>query len=106
MRKKHNQLLPEDVVEHWPEVFKDVKLEVIPVKYLDSVQVQFNDGKIWDIDLTEKDLKENADEVEESLTKLFEEYETDIKHINFKLNSEKIKLDVQRRTSIFLKKKK
>ena len=106
MPRKHSTTLPDDVIEHWPEIFKDVKLEVIPVRYLDSVQVQFNDGKVWDIDLKEKDLKENPEEVENSLTKLFDEYEADIKHINFKLNSEKIKTDVQRRTSLFLKKKK
>jgi hypothetical protein len=104
--RKYSKNLPADVIEHWPEIFKDVELKVIPVRYLDSVQVQFNDGKVWDIDLTEKDLKENSEDVESSLTKLFDEYEDDIKHINFKLNSEKIKTDVQRRTTLFLKKKK
>lgn len=106
MSRKYSKHLPDDVIEHWPEIFKDVELKVIPVRYLDSVQVQFNDGKVWDIDLTEKDLKENSEDVENSLTKLFDEYEDDIKHINFKLNSEKIKTDVQRRTTLFLKKKK
>ena len=103
---KHNKKLPQEVIDHWPEVFGDVELDVIPIRYLDSVKVQFNDGKTWDIDLTEKDVKENTNEVEKSLRELFDNYEQSIEHIDFKLNTKRIKADIKRKTSAFLKKKK
>ena len=103
---KHKKQLPQDVIDHWPEVLSDVELNVIPIKYLYSVKVHFSDGKIWDIDLTEKDTKNNADEVERSLQELFTNYEESIEHIDFKLDTKRIKTDIQRRTASFLKKKK
>ena len=103
---KHNKKLPQDVIDHWPEVLSDVELNVIPIKYLHAVKVTFNDGKIWDIDLTEKDTKNNDKEVERSLQELFTNYESTIEHIDFKLDTKRIKNDIQRRTTSFLKKKK
>ena len=86
---KHNKKLPQDVIDHWPEVLSDVELNVIPIKYLDSVKVHFRDGKIWDIDLTEKDTKNNFEEIERSLQELFSNYESQIEHIDFKLDTQK-----------------
>jgi len=102
---KHNKKLPQDVIDHWPEVLSDVELSVIPIKYLNSVKVHFNDGKIWDIDLTEKDVKNNSEEVEKSLQELFTNYEEQIEHIDFKLDTQRIKIDITKRTASFLKKK-
>jgi len=102
---KHLHRLPQDVIDHWPEVLQDVDLEVIPIKYLHAVRVQFKEGKIWDIDLTDKD-KKKPDEVEQSLQDLFTHYENDIEHIDFKLDTERIKTDIKKRTASFLKKKK
>ena len=53
MQKKpqNKKQLPKDVIDHWPEVFKDVHIDVVPLEYLNSVRVEFTDGKIWDIDI-------------------------------------------------------
>ena len=32
----------------WPEVFKDIKVDVIPIEYLTSIRVIFKDNKIWE----------------------------------------------------------
>jgi len=95
--------LPEDVIDHWPEVLKDVRIEVVPVEYLNSVLVTFVDGKIWDIDLTN-----NGDQIEvtDALEDLIEEYEDVIVNIDFRLDTQKVKEDITNRTKLFLKKRK
>ena len=102
---KRNKKLPDDVVKHWPEVFRDVELNVVPIKYLHSVRVQFSDGKIWDIDVGKSKLKDSPEAVEKSLQDLFIEYEKNIEHIDFRLDTQKIKHDIQKSTASFLKKR-
>ena len=86
-------------------MFRDVELNVVPIKYLHSVRVQFSDGKIWDIDVGKSKLKDSPEAVEKSLQDLFIEYEKNIEHIDFRLDTKKIKHDIQKRTASFLKKR-
>ena len=102
---KKKQKLPNDVIEHWPEVFKDVELNVVPIKYLHSVRVQFSDGKMWDIDVQQSKLKDSPEAVEKSLKDLFAQYEKSIQNIDFRLDTHKIKKDIQARTASFMKKR-
>ena len=101
--------LPPEVISHWPEVFKDVDVQVVPLEYLHSIRVFFVDGKIWDIDMAKtRDLKQNqdSDTLEKTLEGLFEEYEDVITNIDFRLNTKKLKQDITNRTKLFLKKRK
>jgi len=41
---------PKDVIEHWPEVFGEINLNVVPLRYLDSITIKFKNGKVWEID--------------------------------------------------------
>jgi hypothetical protein len=101
---KKNKLPPE-VIDHWPEVFEEIDIDVIPVEYLDSVRVQFEDGKIWDINV--KSSLEKADlDIESAIEDLFEEYADVITNIDFRLDTEKVKRDIKSRTHIFMKKRK
>ena len=50
-------------------------------------------------------LKDSPEAVEKSMGDLFAEYENDIKHIDFRLDTKRIKQDIQRRTASFLKKR-
>jgi hypothetical protein len=95
--------LPDDVIDHWPEVFKDVRIEAVPIEYVNSVLVTFVDGKVWDIDLS----KNTPDlDVTDALEDLIEEYEDAIVNIDFRLDTERVKEDVTKRTKMFLKKRK
>jgi len=100
--------LPSDVIAHWPEIFNDIELNVIPIKYLHTVRVEFIDGKIWDIDIARsKSLQKNGEEdIQISLLNLFESKKKEIKKIDFKIDTIKIKKDIQKRTTIFMKKRK
>lgn len=98
--------LPPEVVNHWPEVFKDVDIQVVPVKYLHAVRVYFSDGKVWDIDINKTKNKLDVNTIEKSLEDLFAQYEDQIANIDFRLDTKKVKQDIQKRTNIFMKKRK
>ena len=100
------KILPKEVIDHWPEVFGEVKLNVLPLRYLHAVLISFKDGKTWDIKVTSKTKREGWDSFEKSLSELFKVYEHKIENINFKLDTERVKKDIEKSTQQFLKKRK
>jgi len=97
--------LPPDIVKAWPDVFKDIQIDVVPIEYLHSVKVYFTDGKIWEIDVKKSLSKPDLD-IETALTDLFDSYEESIANIDFRLDTQKVKRDIKKRTEIFMKKRK
>jgi hypothetical protein len=100
------RILPKDVVDHWPEVFGDIKLNVLPISYLNAVLVNFKDGKTWEIRVTPQTRKAGWESFEKSLSELVKNYEDRIDNVDFKLDTEKVKRDIKKSTDKFLKKKK
>jgi hypothetical protein len=99
--KQPSKKLPPEVVDHWPEVFEDVDIDVVPLEYLDSIRVQFADGKIWDINIDTT--KNRVEDLEKSIDELFEQYQDHIQNVDFRLNTDKVKEDITKRTQKFLK---
>tara|TARA_Y100001935_G_C17216560_1_gene462931 strand:+ start:29 stop:355 length:327 start_codon:yes stop_codon:yes gene_type:complete len=96
--------LPPEVVDKWPDVFGDVDVRAIPLEYLHSLRVRFNNGKQWDIAV---DVNKNpAKQLEKTLKELFHTYDSSIKHVDFKLDTDRVKKDVQKSTNRFLKRRK
>ena len=102
-RKK--QLLKE-VVAHWPEVFSDLHIESIPIEYLLSIKVEFRDGKNWEIRVKKNRQKLTNKELEKNIKELFQHYGNDIKNVDFRIDTNKVKADITKRTKTFLKKRK
>jgi hypothetical protein len=100
------RILPKEVIDCWPEVFGEVKLRVLPLRYLRAVIIAFKDGKTWEVKITLEDQRNGWDSFEQSLSELLKTYEKNIDSIDFKLDTEKIKKDIKRDTQKFLKKKK
>jgi hypothetical protein len=100
---KQNKL-PQDVIDHWPEVLNDVDVSVVPLEYLHSMRILFTDGKIWEVDIQKSLEKPSAANLETEIESLLEEYNDYIDNIDFRLNVEKVKHDITRRTKFFLKK--
>ena len=102
--------LPPEVIERWPEIFKDIEIKAVPVEYINSVVVRFDDGETWEIDLSPEALDvEDADIVEvieETLEAFFEEYDEYIESVDFRLNTQKVIDDITKRVGTFLKKRK
>ena len=97
---------PKEVVAHWPEIFSDLHVESIPVEYLLSIKVTFKDGKNWEIRLKNNRQKMTNKELEKQITELFKTYGDAIKNVDFRLDTNKVKADITKRTKTFLKKRK
>ena len=93
--------LPDDVIRHWPEFFRDIDIQTIPINYLQSIRVEFKEGKIWEIDCNAK--RSTGANLDDTIAELFNEYGKDIKHVDFRLNTAKVKRDIQKKTRAFLK---
>lgn len=99
-----SQKLPEDVIQHWPEILKDIDVKVVPLEYLAAIRVSFKDGKVWEVDLKRKKTTENS--LETIIEDFFEEYGDSIESVDFRLDTKKVKADIQQRTTTFMKKRK
>jgi Holliday junction resolvase-like predicted endonuclease len=97
--------LPPAVINTWPEIFGEIEIDVVPIEYLHSINVKFKDGKIWEIDVKKSREKKNIN-IESALEELFEQYEDAIDSIDFRLDTEKVKYDIKKRTASFMKKRK
>ena len=97
---------PKDVVEHWPEVFGEITLNVVPLKYLDSVTVTFKNKKVWEIKISSKQAQEDWNSFEINLKEMLVSYESEIENVDFKLDTERVKKDMINNTNKFLKKRK
>ena len=106
MAKKEENQLPPEVIEHWPEVFEDLDVKVVPLEYLHSIRVYFDDGKVWDIDMKKSKEKQISETLEDTLEALFDEYDDVIANVDFRLDTLKLKEDITKRTKHFMKKRK
>ena len=98
--------LPKDVIDHWPEVFEEIQLNVLPIKYLNSVLINFKDGKTWEVKISAEARKEGWTVFETQLSELVKNYEENIDNVDFKLDTLRVKKDIEKGTQQFLKKKK
>ncbi len=97
---------PKDIIERWPEVFGEITLNVIPLRYLESVTVTFKNKKIWEINMASRRVREDWDSFESSLKEMLAAYESEIENVDFKLDTERVKKDMIKNTNKFLKRKK
>ena len=100
--------LPPEVISHWPEIFNDVEIKAVPIDYIHNVHVYFHDGKVWEIDMDTQNRKAGSDvsQIESSLETFLEQYNDEISHVDFRLNTSKVVEDVKNRTKSFMKKRK
>lgn len=101
----HGKTLPKDVVDYWPEVFTDIQLNVLPLKYLNTVLITFKDGKKWEVKITTEARKEGWVVFEKQLAELVKNYEDSIDNVDFKLDTARVKADIEKSTQKFLRKK-
>ena len=100
--------LPPEVISQWPEIFNDVEIKAVPIEYIHSIHVHFHDGKMWqiDIDKQQSSNKDAVNQIESSLETFLEQYDEEISHVDFRLNTSKVVADVKKRTKSFMKKRK
>jgi len=96
--------LSKEVVAAWPEVFENVKLNVVPVKYLSTITIVFKDKRVWTVNVKEGNKKNGWEIIEHNIDEIVKNYKQHIINIDFKLDTDKIKRDVTKLTNKFLRK--
>jgi len=97
---------PKDIIERWPEVFGEITLNVVPLRYLDSITVTFKNKKTWVIKVSAKKQQDDWDSFESDLKEMLASYESDIENIDFSLDTDRVKKDMIKTTNRFLKRRK
>lgn len=89
---------PEHLVKQWPEVFEDMYMNTMPLYYLNSVRLEFNDGRIWEIDIKTQLISGEADVVADKILDIFDEYGSELENVHFDIDTEKLKKDIKDQT--------
>ena len=74
---------------------------IFTIEYINVIIVRFRDGKVWEVDVNNKQKLEG--EPNEIIANFFEEYEDTIDTVDFRIDTTKLKKDVTKRTKRFLK---
>lgn len=102
MKKKNFNIQKIDDKE-WEEILDEIDLKFLPLEYLKTIIITFEDKTIWEIDLANTRKTQTEEKIEQTLDDLFDEYEGDISNLDFQLDIEKIKRYLTKRVSYFLK---
>jgi len=94
--------VPENLISEWPEIFEDMWISTMPVDYLHTLQIEFVNGRVWEINITEQIGKEQSEFLSKRLKETFVEYRDTIKDVQFQLNIKKLKKDIAQSTKNFL----
>ena len=54
MASRKKKRLPQDIIAKWPEVFKDIDIDAIPLEYVESITVYLHNCKKWDSEIKDK----------------------------------------------------
>lgn len=89
---------PRHLVKEWPEVFEDLYMNTMPVAYLDLIRLDFNDGRVWEIDIKTELEKNNPESIADILLHTLKEYKDEITKIDFKVDVTRLKKDIASET--------
>ena len=98
MTHRHYFRPPRHLIKEWPEVFEDLYMDTMPVAYVDTMILEFTDGRIWEINIKDQLKTSDPDSVAEKLLNTLSEYKDTIKKLDFKINIEQLKNDIKNRT--------
>lgn len=93
---------PKHLVREWPEVFEGLYMNTMPVTYLNFLQIQFANGRIWEININEQLSGETGDIIADKLMNIFQEYQEEITKIDFQIDIERLKKDINDKTKKIL----
>jgi hypothetical protein len=93
---------PANLIKEWPEVFDELYINTMPILYLKSLRLEFDGGRIWEIDVCSQLKESPSDIVIEKLLETFDEYKDEITKIDFSIDVDKLKSDIQKETKDLL----
>jgi hypothetical protein len=89
---------PRHLVKEWPEVFEDLYMNTMPVAYLETIHLEFIDGRVWQINVSEQLSTSDPEIIANKMLETLQEYKEDIKKVDFKIDIEKLKSDIKNET--------
>ena len=101
--KKQKVDLEKTTDTDWEEILEEIDLKFLPIEYVKTIIITFEDKTIWEIDLVNTRKTQPDQKIEEILDDLFDEYDGDISNLDFQLDLQKIKRYLSKRVSYFLK---
>ena len=90
------------IVKQWPEVFKNLYMDTMPLEYLETMTLEFSNGRIWKIDVMEQIEQQNRIDIADRILNTFDEYKDEIIKIDFRIDVEKLRNNTKDSTNNFL----
>jgi len=89
---------PAHLINQWPEVFEDLHMDTMPVAYMNSIRLTFNDGRIWEIDIEKQLVERDPNSVANDLIDILEEYAHEVVDLDFDIDVQRLKQDIKNET--------
>ena len=83
---------PAHLVDQWPEVFDDMLMNSMPLAYLKTIKLEFEDGRIWHISIEDLLLTQTSDDIIENLLNILDDLS--ITNIDFDIDVDKLRKDI------------
>ena len=93
---------PVNLVNEWPEAFEDLHITTMPINYLNCILIEFSDGRVWEISIRDQLVEYSAEMLSKKLLDTLKEYRAEIKKIDIKLDVERLKKDIKKRSENLL----
>jgi|688.fasta_scaffold150673_3 hypothetical protein len=100
----NNKDLPCEIVDIWPEIFNEVTITALPLLYVEKVRINFKDGKTWELGISSKNNKKDLKKFEEGVSEILKTYDEFIEEVDVKINTGKVRKDVEKSIKRMLKK--
>jgi hypothetical protein len=97
--------LPKEMIEKWPEIFEGITPNVIPLKYVYAIKIEFKNHKTWEVEIN-KSKRNTWNDIELQIKEIVIKYSQEIENLDFKIDTVQLKKDIIKSTDKFLKKKK
>ena len=94
--------LTRDFVSEWPEVLEGIQFQNMPVKYLKFVNISLKNNVTIHYDITKELRTKNQNSIAEFLRRTLEQHYKNIKNVDLKFDVEKLKKDMEIKTSAVL----
>lgn len=87
---------PAHLIKQWPEVFEDLYIDTMPLAYLNVLKIEFADGRLWHISVSELLRETSPDDVIDKLLDIIESNEEEILNIDFDIDIIKLRTDLDK----------
>ena len=96
--------LAKDFIKEWPEVLDGLEYSNLPISYVKWINITLKNNVTIHYDI-EKELKiRSKNKIVDKVTKALNGNYNNIKKVDLKFNVKKLKVDIEQKTDVFLKK--